>query len=65
MEFKFNVTGTQRKKLVMAISEILNTASEYQGPPTYVIEVGGYRIDRAGTPARADSWELIADLSGL
>ena len=65
MEFKFNVTGTQRKKLVMAISEILNTASEYQGPPTYAYEVGGYRIDRAGTLTGADSWELIADLSGL
>ena len=65
MEFKFNVTGTQRKKLVMAISEILNTAPEYQGPPTYAYEVGGYRIDRAGTLTGADSWELIADLSGL
>lgn len=65
MEFKFNVTGTQRKKLVMAISEILNSAPEYQGPPTYAYEVGGYRIDRAGTLTGADSWELIADLSGL
>ena len=65
MEFKFNVTGTQRKKLVMAISEILNTAPEYQGPPTFAYEVGGYRIDRAGTLTGADSWELIADLSGL
>ena len=65
MEFKFNVTGTQRKKLVMAISEILNTAPEYQGPPTFAYEVGGYRIDRAGTLTGADSWELIEDLSGL
>ena len=65
MEFKFNVTGTQRKKLVMAISEILNTASEYQGPPTYAYEVGGYHIDRTGTLTGADNWELIAELSGL
>lgn len=65
MEFKFNVTGTKRKKLVMAISEILNTAPEYQGPPTYAYEVGGYRIDRAGTLTGVDSWELIADLSSL
>ena len=48
----------------MAISEILNTASEYQGPPTYAYEVAD-TIDRAGTLTGADSWELIADLSGL
>lgn len=65
MEFKFNVTGARRKELVMAISEILNTAPEYQGAPTFAYEVGGYRIDKAGTLTGADNWELIADLSSL
>ncbi len=65
MEFKFNVTGDRRKELVMAVSEILNTAPEYQGAPTFAYEVGGYRIDRTGTLTGADSWELIADLEGL
>lgn len=65
MEFKFNVTGDRRKELVMAVSEILNTAPEYQGAPTFAYKVGGYNIDRTGTLTGADNWELIADLSGL
>lgn len=47
-EFKFNVTGTERKKLAGAISEILNTPMNYLGIPTFVYEVGNYRIDRSG-----------------
>ena len=65
MEFKFNVTGERRKELVMAVSEILNAAPQYQGAPTFAYEVGGYHIDKAGTLTGADNWELIADLSGL
>jgi len=65
MEFKFNVTGDRRKELVMAVSEILNTAPEYQGAPTFAYKVGGYNIDRTGTLTGSDNWELIADLSGL
>jgi hypothetical protein len=65
MKFKFNVTGDRRRELVMAISEILNTAPKYQGAPTFAYEVGGYSIDRTGTLTGADNWELIADLAGL
>jgi len=49
MEFKFNVTGARRKELVLAISEILNTASEYQGPPTFAYVIGGFTVNKEGT----------------
>ena len=49
MEFKFNVTGARRKELVLAISEILNTASEYQGPPTFAYNIGGFTVNKEGT----------------
>lgn len=49
MEFKFNVTGARRKELVQAISEILNTAPEYKGPPTFAYIVGEYAVNKEGT----------------
>jgi hypothetical protein len=49
MEFKFNVTGARRKELVQAISEILNTAPEYKGPPTFAYIVGEYAVNKVGT----------------
>jgi hypothetical protein len=49
MEFKFNVTGARRKELVLAISEILNAASEYQGPPTFAYLIGGFTVNKEGT----------------
>jgi len=49
MEFKFNVTGARRKELVLAISEILNAASEYQGPPTFAYVIGGFTVNKEGT----------------
>jgi len=49
MEFKFNVTGARRKELVLAISEILNTASEYQGPPTFAYIIGWFTVNKEGT----------------
>jgi hypothetical protein len=49
MELKFNRTGTERKQLVGAISEILNQPIQYLGAPTFAYEVGGYHIDKEGT----------------
>jgi len=49
MEFKFNVTGARRKELVKAISEILNTAPEYKGAPTFTYVVGEYAVNKEGT----------------
>jgi len=49
MEFKFNVTGTQRKELVTAIAEVLNISPKYLGAPTFAYEVGACKIDKTGT----------------
>ena len=49
MEFRFNVTGTERKRLVGTISEILDTPMKYLGAPGFGYEVGGYTVDKDGT----------------
>ena len=48
-EFKFSVTGAQRKELVTAISEILNTPTNYLGAPSFSYEIGDYTVDKEGT----------------
>lgn len=49
MELKYNVTGSERKSLVGAISTILCAPTNYLGAPTFAYEVGGYHIDKNGT----------------
>jgi hypothetical protein len=49
MEFKYNVTGQERKQLVEAISEILQTPAHYNGAPTFSYTIGDYKIDKNGT----------------
>ena len=49
MELKYNVTGSERKSLVGAISTVLETPTKYLGAPTFAYEVGGYHIDKVGT----------------
>ena len=58
MELKYNVTGTQRKSLVGAISTALDTPTKYLGAPTFAYEVGGYHIDKNGTLTGPDSLDL-------
>lgn len=61
MEIKYNVTGTQRKRLVQLISEITGCKLEYLGAPTFAYRVDYFSIDRYGTLAfddRADSEEI-------
>ena len=48
-EFKFNVTGTERKKLAGAISEVLNTPIKYLGAPSFSYTIGDYTINKNGT----------------
>jgi len=48
MKINFNVTGTERKKLVAAVTEILNTQQKYLGAPTFAFEIGNYTIDKTG-----------------
>lgn len=62
MEFKFNVTGAERKKLAGAVSEILNQPTKYLGAPTFAYEIGDYRIDKQGTLTGEYSLSLMASL---
>lgn len=64
MEFRFNVTGTERKRLVGAISEILNAPMKYLGAPGFGYEVGGYTVDKDGTVSGEYSPRLLSTLAG-
>ncbi|MCY1714026.1 virulence protein [Caproiciproducens galactitolivorans] len=63
MEVKFNVTGAERKKLVGAISEILNTPMKYLGAPGFAYKVGGYTVDKNGTVSGERNDALLTALA--
>ena len=68
MSIRFNVTGSRRKALVGAISEILACVSTYSGAPTFVYTVGNYIIDKNGVVTCADEEnpeETIRLMAGL
>mgnify|MGYP000867935200 CR=1 FL=1 len=65
MKITYAKTGTERKSLVAAISQELNTPAKYLGMPTTAFEVGGYRVDKVGTVTGPDNRDLVADLQGL
>jgi len=44
----YNVTGSERQRLVRAISHFNGHDAKYLGAPTFAYEVGGYTIDKAG-----------------
>ncbi len=61
MEMRYNVSGADRKRLVAAISEILDVPQKYLGAPTFAYEVDYITIDKNGTVSfddRADSDEV-------
>jgi hypothetical protein len=62
MTLTFNLQGAERKPLVAAISEILETKAEYLRTPTYAFQVGGYHIDRNGTVTGEDNFDLATAL---
>lgn len=63
MEFNFNVTGTERKRLAGAISELIGEPVNYLGAPTFAYEVGGYHIDKNGTVTGEYAPQLFAELT--
>jgi len=65
MKLSYNVTGPERKSLVAAISQELNSPTKYLGAPTFAYEVGSCHIDKNGTVTGEDNRELVADLCGL
>lgn len=60
--YKFGVTGQDRKRLVEAISEILDTEVQYLGAPTFAYTVGDYHIDKEGTVTGNFDLNLFAAL---
>lgn len=64
MNIKFNRTGSERKELVTAIGEILETKPIYKGAPTFIYDVDGFEVDKEGTLSfddRTDS-EIVETL---
>lgn len=64
MNIKFNRTGGERKELVTAIGEILETKPIYKGAPTFIYDVDGFEVDKEGTLSfddRTDS-EIVETL---
>jgi len=64
MEFKFNVTGTERKRLVGVISVILDAQQKYLGAPGFGYEVGGYTVDKNGIVSGEYNSSLMDALAG-
>ena len=68
MEINYNVTGPDRKRLVQAIAEILESEAKYLGVPSCAYQVDNFTIGKDGTLSfddRADSKEIENLLQGL
>ena len=65
MTIKFNCTGTERKKLVQAISEITGENAEYQFMPTCAYSIGTMTVDKEGTLHCEDATEISGLLEEL
>lgn len=61
-EYKFNVTGTERKRLVGIISEILNQPIKYLGMPSAAYEVGEIHVNKQGTLTSEATTGLLQQL---
>ena len=60
-ELRYNLTGSDRKRLVTAMAEATGYAAKYKGAPTFSYEVDYFTIDKNGTVSfddRADSNEV-------
>lgn len=61
MTIFYNCTGTRRKELVTAISEITGAKAEYQFMPTQAYQIDYFTVDKDGNLSfddRADSEEI-------
>lgn len=64
----YNVSGTERKRLVEAISTFTQADAKYLGAPTFAYEVDYFHIDRNGCVSfddRADSEEIEGLIEAL
>ena len=48
MRYNYSLSGSDRKPLVAAISQILDKPAVYQGAPSFAYTVGDYTVDRNG-----------------
>ena len=55
MKTNFNVTGSERKRLVQTISKSCGEGSRYLGAPSMAYEVGPFTVNRDGTLEFSDS----------
>jgi len=49
MEIRYSATGSERKRLVMAIAHALDYKPAYKGAPTFNYEIGCYTVNSEGT----------------
>ena len=57
--FRFNVTGTERKKLVSAISQITGAEAKYLRMPSAAYRVDYFTIDKNGAVSFDDSADSV------
>jgi len=60
-KIRYNVTGDERKRLVRAMGDILETEPKYLGAPSFAYEIDYFTVDKSGTvvfDSRADSEEI-------
>lgn len=55
MEFKYNVTGAERKRLVNALAEQMECRPFYKGAPSFAYEIGACTVDKNGCVTFEDS----------
>ena len=58
MELHFNASGTDRKKLVEAISKELNIKAKYLGMPSVAYEIGSYTVSKDGCLSFDDGTDI-------
>ena len=46
MNINYNVTGSERKRLVSIITRMTDEKATYQGAPTMAYTVGGFTVSR-------------------
>jgi hypothetical protein len=59
MEFKYNVTGAERKRLVNALAEQMECRPFYKGAPSFAYEIGSCTVDKNGCVTFEDSVDSV------
>ena len=54
MEIRYNVTGSERKRLVQTIAKTLEVKAKYLGMPSMAYEIDTYTVDKDGTLSFSD-----------